>query len=218
MNIWNITRHLNQYTGYLFNISIRPEYPRPSTLIAKQLLKEPKTTMEIGALRGRNSISIIKELKPKRHYIIDPLEHNKSVTNEFRKAISRHDNIMFLRGYSPETTQWTEGEQDFIYIDGNHTYEAVKKDLEISQKKISSTGIIAGHDWNNTAVSRAVVEHANSHQQYILSILIVDWILIPKTLLSQQEIELAKNGRYGKQQIFSNQTKEAKIVDEPEIE
>lgn len=37
-------------------------------------------------------------------------------------------------------------ELDFIYIDGNHEYEYIKRDIENYFKKIKSGGILAGHD------------------------------------------------------------------------
>lgn len=36
---------------------------------------------------------------------------------------------------------------DFVFIDANHTYEAVKKDIEIWYPKIRHGGIITGHDY-----------------------------------------------------------------------
>lgn len=36
---------------------------------------------------------------------------------------------------------------DFIYIDANHTYEAVKEDLKLWYPKIKSGGLIMGHDY-----------------------------------------------------------------------
>lgn len=38
---------------------------------------------------------------------------------------------------------------DFIYIDANHSYQAVKEDLEIWFPKLKNGGIIAGHDYLN---------------------------------------------------------------------
>ena len=36
---------------------------------------------------------------------------------------------------------------DFVYIDANHTYEAVTEDIRIWYPKVKSGGIIAGHDY-----------------------------------------------------------------------
>ena len=50
---------------------------------------------------------------------------------------------------------------DFIYIDGNHSYESVKNDLLNSLQVIKEGGIIAGHDYSayyNNRVVKAVCE------------------------------------------------------------
>jgi predicted O-methyltransferase YrrM len=44
-------------------------------------------------------------------------------------------------------TQFDDLSIDFIYIDGCHTYEAVKKDLQNYYPKIKHGGIISGHDY-----------------------------------------------------------------------
>ena len=47
---------------------------------------------------------------------------------------------------------------DFIYIDGNHQYLSVMEDLTIWNKKIKIGGVIAGHDFSWSPVSRAIYE------------------------------------------------------------
>lgn len=51
---------------------------------------------------------------------------------------------------------------DFIFIDGTHTYKAVKEDLENWVPNVNSNGIICGHDYNeafdNGGVIKAVKE------------------------------------------------------------
>jgi hypothetical protein len=37
---------------------------------------------------------------------------------------------------------------DFVYIDADHTFQAVSKDLHLSRFKVKKDGIIAGHDYN----------------------------------------------------------------------
>ena len=55
---------------------------------------------------------------------------------------------------------------DFVYIDGEHTYEAVRADLEAWWDRIGDHGIMAGHDWTDqpvhAGVKRAVTEFAEA--------------------------------------------------------
>lgn len=52
----------------------------------------------------------------------------------------------------------------FVYIDGNHKYEYVKKDIEIWRGKIEQGYWIGGHDYKNIkSVTKAVNECFNSN-------------------------------------------------------
>jgi GT2 family glycosyltransferase len=47
---------------------------------------------------------------------------------------------------------------DYIFIDGDHSYSAVVRDLDNYWDKVKTGGIFAGHDWNLPAVNQAVNE------------------------------------------------------------
>lgn len=47
---------------------------------------------------------------------------------------------------------------DYIFIDGDHSYSAVVRDLDNYWDKVKTDGIFAGHDWNLPAVNQAVNE------------------------------------------------------------
>ena len=47
---------------------------------------------------------------------------------------------------------------DFVFIDGNHWYDYVKKDIEAWLPKIKKGGMISGHDYQEAGVSTAVGE------------------------------------------------------------
>jgi hypothetical protein len=48
---------------------------------------------------------------------------------------------------------------DFLFIDGDHTYEGVKKDLNVSWEKIKDMGYITGHDY--TPIFQGVIDAVN---------------------------------------------------------
>lgn len=56
---------------------------------------------------------------------------------------------------------------DFIYLDGDHATEAVKRDLELYYPQLSATGIICGDDWLLKTVRTGIVQFA---QKYNLTI------------------------------------------------
>ncbi len=51
-----------------------------------------------------------------------------------------------------------DNELDYIFIDGDHSYAAVARDLRKYWSKVKQGGIFAGHDWNLPSVKTAV-EH-----------------------------------------------------------
>ena len=54
---------------------------------------------------------------------------------------------------------------DFIFIDADHSYKSVKKDIKLWTPKVKTTGMIFGHDLNWGSVARAVGE--SFHHFYI---------------------------------------------------
>jgi hypothetical protein len=82
-----------------------------------------------------------------------------------------------------------DNELDFVYIDANHDYEFVKKDLDVWKNKVKSGGIIGGHDYNypDTGVKKAVDEFVeeNKYQLNVLNVrpgnkLGIEWAIIKK--------------------------------------
>lgn len=64
-------------------------------------------------------------------------------------------------GDSSETAQgYDDKSLDFVFIDADHAYENVKRDINAWLPKIKSGGILAGHDYISThsGVKRAVDE------------------------------------------------------------
>ena len=47
---------------------------------------------------------------------------------------------------------------DFVFIDGNHSYEYVYSDLKNYFNKVRSGGIFSGHDWSLSDVNRAILD------------------------------------------------------------
>ena len=119
---------------------------------------------EIGVFKGEFSKFIFNELKPKKLFLIDlfvgyagsgdkdgnnmqftHLENEYQLLTEFfsknnEVKIHKTTSIDFLNSVGDESL-------DLIYIDAEHTYESVSKELEISFDKIKKGGHICGHDY-----------------------------------------------------------------------
>ena len=161
----------------IFKISshINP-MPRPSIEIVKQTMKKDIIVVEIGTFSGFNALAILNNLPVKKMYIIDPYENytdneefhvnGDKILTEAKQRLKKHiDKIVFIRKYSEDAMGDIEN-ADYIYIDGNHDYEFVKKDLELYYKKLKPGGILAGHDFDagSTGVCKATIEFAEKNK------------------------------------------------------
>lgn len=61
--------------------------------------------------------------------------------------------------------QYKDIRAEFVYLDGDHAYEAVCRDLELWWPVVTDIGILAGHDFHDSqpGVVKAVTEFAVKH-------------------------------------------------------
>lgn len=146
---------------------------------------------EIGVHLGGFSRQIVDALDPKELHLIDPWEHltGSDYKNAWyggrakdgqKEMDARHEQVRtnfaaelatgqvkIHRGYSTDVLDgFEDGYFDWIYIDGNHLYEFVKRDLELALLKTRSGGLITGDDyseggWWAGGVKKAVDEFAD---------------------------------------------------------
>ena len=122
-----------------------------------------KTIMaEIGCYAGESTELFFKSGRVIQLYAIDPWQEGydntvsasntdfKLVENAFDERM-RDKNVIKLKMIMKEAFNLLP-ELDVIYIDGNHEYEYVLTDIELSLKKIKNGGIICGHDYNKTDI------------------------------------------------------------------
>lgn len=115
------------------------------------------TGVEVGVERGIFAEEILKHAT--HLYLVDPWKAYKG----YREYVSQEkldgfltevenkfmeDQITIVREFSvPASEKFADESMDFVYIDGNHSYENVKADIEAWHKKVKKGGIVAGHDY-----------------------------------------------------------------------
>jgi predicted O-methyltransferase YrrM len=115
------------------------------------------TIVEIGSYRGDSTIIFANVFK--KVITIDPFKSgiggiNNSVDmrivfKQFLNNIKDYDNIEYIKDFSYNVVnQFKDGSLDIVYIDGLHTPDAVKKDIQDWLPKIKKGGYIAGHDFH----------------------------------------------------------------------
>lgn len=142
---------------------------------------------EIGVWKGDLSREIIRTKKPVEFHMIDPWQFMEQYPNRFyggvhAKSQADMDAIYeavrsefgavakVQRGTSADVLRsLPDGHLDWVYIDGDHSYEAVLQDLELSWRKVHVGGVISGDDylWSPDGafpVKKAVQEFAAKHR------------------------------------------------------
>ncbi|MFB6186102.1 MAG: class I SAM-dependent methyltransferase [Halobacteriaceae archaeon] len=134
--------------------------------------REDLVVAEIGVWRGNNARRLCEILDIEKLYLIDPYdkydewdfphahEDISHAENEARDKLSEYDCVTWIKDYSDEAAKQIECNLDYVYVDGNHSYEFVKSDLELYYDLLAEDGIIAGDDIHFSGVALAVSEFA----------------------------------------------------------
>ncbi|MFC1727055.1 class I SAM-dependent methyltransferase [Patescibacteria group bacterium] len=156
----------------------------------------PKNSVgvEIGVWLGDLSQEILEIVQPKKLHLIDPWEffpqypHRwygggvakkqadmDKIYRKVKKRFAGQKQVIVHRGKSEEVVQkFANNYFDWIFIDGDHSYEYVKKDLELFYSKVKVGGIIGGDDYwwapiEGFPIRRAVKEFLGSHRAKLIS-------------------------------------------------
>lgn len=76
-----------------------------------------------------------------------------------KKIAKKDKRVVVMHMTSEEAAGYIDyGSLDFVFIDANHNYVFVKQDVELWSHCVHVGGMIAGHDYNNKDVEKAVTE------------------------------------------------------------
>ena len=131
---------------------------RPSLDEFKRYHKKDKINCaEIGLFQGANALSILSVLDNiNKIYLVDIVECEgaKDCLKSF------NDKIEYMTPMpSVDAAKLVPDKSlDYIYIDGDHTYEGLMKDLNAWYPKLADGGMISGHDYYVTSVNEATKE------------------------------------------------------------
>lgn len=146
-------------------------------------LNSPTTYVEIGIAMGFHIETIAKKFSTVKCYGIDPyvpydptdsfndigkIEPSLSVQENFdlfcssvTGRLGKYSNFNHIRQSSDSAFKLFQDESiDLIFVDGDHTYEAVKKDCNLWWSKLKSGGIMCWDDYAWPGVKQAVDEFA----------------------------------------------------------
>lgn len=153
--------------------------------------EDRKTIFEIGSYCGRSARVLADNSSSDcKIYCIDPwnsqifwknntmITTNDSTFGWFQCNLYDH---LKSKKVIPVVKCWSDWypvpkiKADFIFIDGDHTYEIVKGDINKALGCLNSGGILAGHDYNWSAVEKAVNETLISNRFEVKSVETIWW-------------------------------------------
>jgi len=132
--------------------------------------------LELGAWKGRSSFFLVTEAKNKSSdievHIVDSwsdvsdwwklstLENGEDVFAKFK--INMSSLTGFYKCHRMDSCEasklFEDGSLDGVFIDADHSYEAVKRDIQLWLPKIKRGGTLAGHDIEGHPNSMEVIK------------------------------------------------------------
>lgn len=133
-----------------------------------KLLPKNSVGLEIGVHKGEFSQRIIEVVNPSKLYLVDPwvvFEDDKYDQSWYGKTTPQQEmdkryqtvkehfqtnsNVTIIRKLSNEAADDIEDNSlDFVYIDGDHTYEGTCADFDAYYPKVKINGFICGDDYH----------------------------------------------------------------------
>lgn len=165
-----------------------------------ELLPAGSCGVEIGVHVGDFSRQLLDVARPRELHLIDPWRHETSATyatawyggrakrgqhemDERYAAVCarfageiRGGQVVVHRGDSGDIlATFPDAHFDWVYIDGNHLYEFVRRDLELAFQKTKPGGLITGDDyhavgWWEGGVKKAVDEALATREVHLVEL------------------------------------------------
>jgi glycosyltransferase involved in cell wall biosynthesis len=148
----------------------------PELLWLYETAKKMERIAELGSWKGRSTLALLSGCKDGTVTAIDHFRGSvgeeaqaegkasgDSVYKAFLKNTAGFANLLITRDSTVEAAaHYSDGYFDMVFIDAEHTYEGVKRDIQAWRKK--ARVLLCGHDYSWPQVKRAVDEELGAVQ------------------------------------------------------
>lgn len=151
-----------------------------------------KVGCEIGLEKGKNAQTMFECIPNLKLYAVDPYKQHSRYSNNTSSYLSRWDehylegvkeqaqkrmqgrNVIIIEKFSEDAAAHDipDNSLDFVYIDGDHSYDFVMQDIILWGRKVRKGGIVSGHDYyydsnkegRYAKVTQAINDYTNVHR------------------------------------------------------
>lgn len=129
--------------------------------------------VEVGSWKGRSTIAICEGLGAKADPYVwavdtfagdpDVLAHDGPVDSDavletFRRNTSGYGYLeLIIEDSRRAAARFDDDSLDWVFIDANHSYDSVVRDITAWASKVKPNGVISGHDFGSYGVTEAVL-------------------------------------------------------------
>jgi len=112
----------------------------------REYLPKGAVVAEVGVFRGDNAHTILEGAEPRELHLIDldfSLLHRHPFEPALRDGIVRlheKDSVAALASFPDKYFDW-------VYIDGDHSYPGVKRDIEEAKRTVKPDGLLVVNDY-----------------------------------------------------------------------
>jgi methyltransferase family protein len=152
-------------SGHVMKLDFPQALPSRRALVRQ--LPRHSVGAEVGVFAGDFSATILAIVKPRVMYLVDEWREGAVVTcggeaiegvELFRRINERFQDriatnvVQVIRGTSHVVAEkFADASLDWVYVDADHSFEAVLRDLRAYYPKVRPHGWIAGHDYVATS-------------------------------------------------------------------
>lgn len=149
--------------------------------------------VEVGVSQGHYSKILIQANPDLKLYGVDPYEPHSGyrdythqttfnrLNETAHQQLDQFTNYTFVPKYSMEAVKdFTDNSLDFVYIDGDHSFQSVTNDIAEWSKKVRKGGIISGHDYARQK------DNARVHVVQVVNAYTSAWNIRPWFVLGRQ--------------------------------
>ena len=115
----------------------------------KMILKMPRggRIAEVGILKGDFSQTLLDGCSPAELHLIDIDLGSHQISERFADEIHSGKIVLHEGKSSRLLKRFADRYFDFIYIDADHSYKEVKKDIQVVKRKIKQDGYLVFNDY-----------------------------------------------------------------------